>query len=89
MTRENDNLMFAICENDYDMVKESLENGADPNCENGLPLILAVRGGHVKILKLLRAYNVNFNPKNTIDTDFNPPMVIAASKGNVKMCEFL
>ncbi|XP_047545107.1 uncharacterized protein LOC125077264 [Vanessa atalanta] len=59
MDRHKENLKSNILNNNESEIKELLENGFDPNFENGWPVRLAARCGLFSIVKLFIQYGAN------------------------------
>ncbi|XP_050361972.1 uncharacterized protein LOC126781174 [Nymphalis io] len=59
MDRNKEKLKSNILSNNESEIKELLENGFDPNFENGWPIRLAARFGFYSIVKLFIQYGAN------------------------------
>ncbi len=89
MTKDYTALAAAADGGHVDVVRELLDNGADPNYlakPNGIPAVFAAGGScHVPVLELLvaRGADLNLAPPGRI-----PTLAIAAMKGDVKCVKF-
>src|SRR5581483_3867925 len=52
--------VFKKINDDYDAIKYCLEQGLDPNFDNGLALRLACRSGNIETIKLVIEYGANW-----------------------------
>jgi hypothetical protein len=67
-------------------LKALLSRGANPNYNNGQPLIFAALANQSESMKLLVEYGANVNAK---DSDKCTPLHYSAAKGNIEMVTFL
>ena len=85
----NNNLSKFIYEENIDMVKNALKNGADPNihADDEFPLIIsAILKGNLEIIKLLLE---NGADPNIHDDDDEFPLISAILKGNLEIIKLL
>ena len=80
--------MIACCNNDTDMVKLLLENGADPNIQSNLgftALIYASCIGGIQCVRMLIDHNVNLKKYSSGSS----ALFFASYTGNVKLVKIL
>ena len=83
-------LMLACCNNDTDMVKLLLENGADPNIQSNLgftALIYASCIGGIHCVRMLLDHNADVNLKKY--SSGSSALFFASYTGNVKLVRIL
>lgn len=86
---KNSDLHRAVLNNDYVLVKELLEEDADPNTQNSLkqtPLHYAAHTGNVAIADLLIAYGAEVNAQ---DIEESTPLHYAARKDFIALAQLL
>lgn len=90
VSNEDTALLNAVIHNDYDLVVETINNGANVNCIDpfdrvSTPLMRAVVGGNVRIVKCLIKFDANPNTDNLSNT----VLMLAARHGYTKIVEIL
>lgn len=75
--------VFKKINDDYDAIKYCLEQGLDPNFDNGLALRLACRSGNIESIKLVIEYGANWKDQK------NMPLCWAAEHGKKNVIEWL
>lgn len=83
-------LAQAVIDEDLELVKKFLNQGADPNYDNGIALYQAVNKGNNEIIKLLLDKGANPNLKaNPVGLGYISPLAEASANGNLGTVKFL
>lgn len=89
LDKENPNILFDACKLGHaKVVQVLLENGFSPDGginTKGLPLILAIEGGHLEVILELLKFNVNCNIQFQLDT----PLSVACRIGYLDVAALL
>lgn len=85
-TEVNDALLVATFFKQPELVNKLLALGADPNFEQGIPLIRAVWGGNLPTIDILLKAGANINIENLAG---KTPLGMAAKQGKKEVAEFL